>query len=108
MWHFLRLSNWLLFAKLSKKHVLLIIISYCAFGIRTKQCFVLWGNTTSISFSVDNGAIQGGVISPVLFNVYIDDFITTLHCSGIGGYLSSAFLNHVCCADDLCGMEWNY
>ena len=47
---------------------------------------VRWGDTISTQFTVANGAKQGGVISPILFNVYMDDLSTALNSSGIGGY----------------------
>ena len=37
--------------------------------------------------SIANGVKQGGVISPILFNVYMDDLSTALNSSGIEGYL---------------------
>ena len=64
--------------------------------------FVRWGDTISTQFTVANGVKQGGVISPILFNVYMDDLSTALNSSSIGGYLGRAFLNHLCYADDLC------
>ena len=64
--------------------------------------FVRWGATTSTQFTVSNGVKQGGIISPILFNVYMDDLSIALNSSGIGGYLGAAFLNHLCYADDLC------
>ena len=48
---------------------------------------VKWGNKTSESFGVSNGVRQGGILSPLLFNVYVDDL--------------SAQLNHLMYADDL-------
>ena len=53
--------------------------------------FVRWGDTISTQFTVANGVKQGGVISPILFNVYMDDLSTALNSSGIGGYLEQAF-----------------
>ena len=47
--------------------------------------FVRWGDTISTQFTVANGVKQGGVISPILFNVYMDDLSTALNNSGIGG-----------------------
>ena len=64
--------------------------------------FVRWGNTISTHFTVANRVKQGGVISPILFNIYIDKLSIVLNSSGIGGYLANVFLNHLCYADDLC------
>ena len=47
--------------------------------------FVRWGATTSTQFTVSNGVKQGGIISPILFNVYMDDLSIALNSSGIGG-----------------------
>ena len=65
--------------------------------------FVPWGNTIFTHFTEANGVKQGGVISPILFNIYIDKLCITLNRSGIGGYFQEMiFLNHLCYADDLC------
>ena len=64
--------------------------------------FVRWGNTCSTSFCVTNGVKQGGIISPMLFNLYMDDLSLKLNCSGIGGIHRNFFINHLCYADDLC------
>ena len=64
--------------------------------------FVRWGDTCSVSFCVTNGVKQGGIISPMLFNLYMDDLSLTLNCSGIGGYIGTTLINHLCYADDLC------
>ena len=39
-----------------------------------------------VSFSniVSNGVCQGGVLSPILFTVYIDDLLTELEKKGVG------------------------
>ena len=43
-----------------------------------------WGATTSTQFTVTNGVKHGGIISPILFNVYMDDLsITVLVLGGI-------------------------
>ena len=64
--------------------------------------FLRWGNTISTHFTVANGVKQGGVISTILFNIYMDKLSVALNSSGIGGYLEKVFLNHLCYADDLC------
>ena len=58
--------------------------------------------TTSTQFTVANDVNQSGIISPILFTMYMDDLRETLNNSGIGGYLGDTFLNHLCYADDLC------
>ena len=59
---------------------------------------VRWGNTFSISFCVSNGVKQGRIVSPVLFNVYMDDLSCVLNRSNIEGEI----VNHLSYVDDLC------
>ena len=49
-----------------------------------------------------NGVKQGGNLSSILFNVYMDDLSVSLDSSNIGGRIGNIFLNHLCYADDLC------
>ena len=63
--------------------------------------FVRWGNTISTHFTVANGVKQGGVISLIFFNIYMDKLSVALNSSGIGGYLiRNVFLDHLCYADE--------
>ena len=45
---------------------------------------VRWGSTFTSSFHVSNGLKQGGILSPMLFNVYMDPLSIQLNRSGIG------------------------
>ena len=60
------------------------------------------GNTVSSSSHVTNRVKQGGIISPVLYNVYIDDLSISLNNGGIGGHIGEETINHICYADDIC------
>ena len=97
-----RVDHWLLFDKVIKKGVPLFIIKLLVFCYSRQRVFVRWGDTCSTSFCVTNGVKQGGIISPMLFNLYMDDLSLMLNCSGIGGYIGTSFINHLCYADDLC------
>ena len=63
---------------------------------------VRWGTTTTTPFLVTNGVKQGGIIWPMLFNVYMDDLSIKLNQSGIGGVIGGHLINYLCYADDLC------
>ena len=97
-----RLNYWLLFDKLIKKHVPLFIIRLLLFWYTHQKMCVRWGNSISPDFFVSNGVKQGGIISPILFIIYMDDLSMHLNSSGLGGYLGTAYKNHLCYADDLC------
>ena len=66
---------------------------------------VRWGTTISTQFTVANGVKQSGIISPILFNMYMDDLSIALNNYGTGGYLGDAYLNHLCYADDICSIS---
>ena len=62
---------------------------------------IRWGNTTTSSFSVSNGVKQGGRLSPILFNVYMEQLSVKLNSSNIGGDIGGVLVNHLCYADDI-------
>ena len=41
--------------------------------------YVRWAGVLSPGFHVSNGVRQGGILSPYLFNVYMDDLSTALN-----------------------------
>ena len=48
-----------------------------------------------------NGVKQGGKLSPLLFNIYMDNLCVQLHKQPIGCCLGTAVVNHLIYADDL-------
>jgi len=63
---------------------------------------VKWGNATSTTFTVTNVVKEGGILSPLLFNIYIDDLSLTLSKSNIGCRLGGRHINHIVYVDELC------
>ena len=55
----------------------------------------------SSPFDVACGIRQGGVSSPFLFAVYVDDLIKRLRASGSGIYIGSLFYGCILYADDI-------
>jgi len=62
---------------------------------------VRWNNVLEEPFVVKCGVRQGGVLSPYLFAVYIDDLIAQLTQSGHGIYIEQLFVGCVRYADDI-------
>ena len=62
---------------------------------------VRWETSLSESFLVTNGVRQGGVLSPILFTVYMDDLLNDLKNLGIGCFWDSLYAGAFCYADDL-------
>ena len=55
---------------------------------------VKWGACISDSFNVTNGVRQGGILSPQLFNLYIDVLSDILNKSPIDGSIDGKRINH--------------
>ena len=57
--------------------------------------YVKWGSTLSSKFQVTNGVHQGGVLSPLLFYVYVNELSELLNKSGIGGNMGGTISHHM-------------
>ena len=62
---------------------------------------VRFGTAMSSHFSISNGVKQGGVLSPILFTIYIDNLIILLRKFNIGCKIGNSFLGVFGYADDL-------
>lgn len=62
---------------------------------------VMWNNFVGAHFVILCGVRQGGVLSSLLFSVYVDDLIQLLKHSGYGTYIGSQFVGTILYADDI-------
>lgn len=96
-----RVHHGVLFEKLVKRKVPIYIVRLLVRWYNDQRVCVKWGNVYSDFFQVSNGVRQGGILSPYLFNVYVDDLSCLLKQCNIGCSLSGERLNHLMYADDL-------
>ena len=90
-----------LFKKLIKRNMCSLVLrffidSYCYQMIRNK-----WNTAISCSFDTSNGVKQGGVLSPLIFNDYLDELILLLREQGVGCHKNGMFVGAFCYADDV-------
>ena len=88
--------------KLIERNMLTCFVRILYYWYSKQNMKVKWGNCLSSPFSVSNGVRQGGVLSPYLFALYIDDLSVKLNCVKAGCFLGNSRLNHIIYADDLC------
>ena len=71
----------------------------------TQKACVRWGSALSDSFFITNCVRQGGILSPLLFNVYryMDALSSSLSNTPIGCSIGGVMVNHIMYADqDMC------
>jgi len=62
---------------------------------------IKWNNAIGECFQTLCGVRQGGILSPYLFTLYVDDLIKKLRSSGYGLHIRSLFVGCILYADDI-------
>ena len=96
-----RIDHSKLFQKLHSRGTPTYLIRMLIFWYRNQTMMVRWGSKLSAPFTVSNGVRQGGILSPYLFNVYMDDLSLKLNACKIGCISGDLIINHLMYADDL-------
>uniref|UniRef100_A0A8C6PLS6 Reverse transcriptase domain-containing protein n=1 Tax=Nothobranchius furzeri TaxID=105023 RepID=A0A8C6PLS6_NOTFU len=96
-----RVNHQKLFIKLQNRGVPSYLVRILHFWYSHQLIQVKWGTEVSEPFSVSNGVRQGGILSPVLFNLYLDELSVTLNDSKTGCLVGDRLVNHLIYADDL-------
>ena len=96
-----RVKHSLLFRKLVKHGAPGYIVRILVYWYSHQTMSVRWAGALSSKFSVTNGVRQGGILSPYLFNVYMDDLSGALNQCQSGCISGNSVINHLMYADDL-------
>ena len=86
----------LLFQKPIDRGLPLPVVRFLSSWYSSQMMKVGWDKSLSAPFHVSNGVRQGGVLSPVLFSVYLDGLLQKLADSGVGCHWGHLFAGAVC------------
>jgi hypothetical protein len=90
-----------IYIKLMNRLIPLCFLRILIYWYSNLHCKCKWNNSFSADFSVNTGVKQGGVLSPQIFAVYVDDLVLELKKSGLGCHIVDLFIAAVFYADDL-------
>ena len=96
-----RINHEKLFRKMVDRGVPMYLVRILVFWYANQTMKVRWGSAVSNPFNVSNGVRQGGILSPFLFNLYMDDLSNQLNECQTGCMMGTSLLNHLMYADDL-------
>ncbi len=95
-----KVNHWVLFDKLISRGLPHAIVRLLIKWYQTQQFYVRWCGCLSTSFKVSNGVRQGGILSSILYNVFMDDLSVKLSESFSGCSINGRSANHLLYADD--------
>lgn len=90
-----------LFRKLIKLRVPPTVLKLLFLWYMNSNVYVRWGAYTSYIFMLSAGVRQGGVLSPILFCIYVDCIVQSLELSKLGCWIGEMFVGCIMYADDL-------
>ena len=91
----------ILFQQLLDRNTPGLLVHFLITLYSSQSCIVSWDGSVSTPFRVSNGVRQSGVLSPVLFTVYMDILLNMLKDCGVGCYWDGVFVGALGYADDI-------
>ena len=85
---------------LLSRNIPVIFVRFFAVWYTSQQFKVRWNCLYSQSFKVSNGVRQGGILSPIFFNMYMDKLSSKLNTVKVGCIVNETVINHLIYADD--------
>lgn len=96
-----RVNHFKLYSCLIKKGLPASFINTIVNWYSKLSVMVRWNEHDSSSLAVLSGLRQGGVLSPTLFNLYVDSMICKLRRLGCGCHIDNTFIACIMYADDI-------
>lgn len=90
-----------LFRVLVKRKLCPIVTRFLLMLYTNQSIRVQWGSYISTLCIVSNGVKQGGVMSPILFTIYIDELLNRLRSEQLGCHIGHIFSGALGYADDV-------
>ena len=96
-----RVNHSVLFEKLLRRKLSPVVLRTLLTWYTDQRMCVRWNRSESNKFHISNGVRQGGVLSPILFTIYVDELLDQLKSAGVGCHWNHHFVGAICYADDI-------
>jgi len=96
-----KVNYFVLMQKLMKRNMPKTLVALLLMWYSNSFNCVKWYNHISFAYRLECGVRQGGVLSPYLFAIYVNDILVNLHNSRLGCFIKHVCVNSFMYADDL-------
>ena len=96
-----KMNKYALFIKLIKRKCPIAFVNILDKWYDKMFTCVRWGSALSSYVKLNAGVRQGGILSPILFAIFVDDILLLLSKSGLGCHINRVCFNSFLYADDL-------
>jgi len=96
-----RVNHYTMFTILYRRGLPAVFVNLLINWYNKLSAQVRWNGLMSRVFCIKSGVRQGGILSPSLFNVYVNSILVTLRLNGLGCYIKKCYVGCLMYADDL-------